>query len=511
MRIALKIWLCFSLLTGEVAFCQTSRYNGTASKQDVREVPNEKKPTSYSEKYLSEFLNRRVIHKKYRDRMIGGWLGAAIALSIQDKSVNGPLYSKYQIKNFSRDQINRGVRHPLYLTAGVNVRMASRNFGTDAEAIKKDLSLGNYEVNNKYALTINNIKQGKSFPDNGIESAKQGNENLEGLFTIGVLGSHAPGMPQAAAELAFRVGSQYLIGEELQAAILASVFLSETYSSDSVFQAFNEALKCLPSNSPLLKPLQELGTYCNKTQDSTALLKKWEDINSKYSTALVGYQGRVYKWMGSNLIGLCIADKNFVKALKVIEQLNPGDVEALAMTGFLAGGEIGLLAMPDSLIHDLDRDKVIIPGINWNFDSLIAVSEKNAWQVHSIAGSFTELVGLAKVMKMPNKACEPFPLLKDYTPGAACRVNISSVKEYIADLRAVVPVGYKSLWLLGNFKSETGTELNYLYPKTGNWQGILLVFNDKGQFNYCRFEVKTAPDYYQKSELKFNSKMASNN
>ena len=511
MRIAITSLLLVFLLIGELAYSQAGRYKGNTNREENTKGQDDKKVSSYSEKYLSEFLNRKVIHKKYRDRMIGGWLGAAIALSIQEKNNGGSAFSGYQIKNFNRSQINSGVKNRVFSYAGITVRMASRNFGLDADAIKKDLSSVNIESNNILGASLQNIKEGKTFPDNGIEVSKMPNESLEGLFTVGVLGSHAPGMPQAAAELAFRVGSQFMTGENLQAAILASVFLSETYSSDSIFQAFNEALKCLPANSPLLQPLQELGIYCNKTQDSTALVKKWADLTTQNSGRITGYSAKVFKWMGSNLIGLCIADKNFVKALKVIEELNPGDVEAKAMTGFLAGGETGLLSLPDSLMHDLDRDRVIISSLNWNFDSLTTVSEKNAWQVHSIAGSFIELVGLSKVMKMPNKPAAVFPLLKEYNPSAICRVSVASVKEYIAELRAGLPSGYKCLWLLGNFKTETGTDISYLYPKTGNWQGVLLVYNEKGQFNFCRFEVKTAPDYFQKSELRFNSKLTVSN
>lgn len=475
--------------------------------KDAKAETKESKNIAYPEKYLTDFLNRKVAHKKYRDKFIAGWLGATLAISIQEKNTNSSTYfDGYQIKGFERNQVNKGLNSALFQTASAHLKMAGFDLGQNANLIDKAFANNSFLGTNNFKASLKTSPLLNGSPQRGILLKGSIPNSIESIFTVGIMGALAPGMPQAAAELALRVGGLTYTNEELQAGILAAVFLAESYSADSVFQAFKSSLSILPNNSPLLKPLVEIGNLCNQSQDSSLLIGKWLEIRKDNSNILSREQFTIFNWMGSNIVALSIAHKNFVKALKICSELMPDDKDAFAFTGFLAGNEAGLIAFPDSLMNQLDRDRVFIPEWGWNFDSLTANTEKVAWQVHGIAGSYIELVGFAKVMKMPDKAAGAFPLLKDYTPEANCTVNVNSVNEYIADISAIIPNGYKALWLMGNFKTESGAKLNYLYSKSGEWKGTLLVYNEKGSFNFCHFQVKTAPDYFQTKEVRFVSK-----
>jgi hypothetical protein len=281
-----------------------------------------------------------------KDKIAGGWAGKMIGVTYGDPTAfeaQGRIYDE-PINWVPADIIGSLHQDDIYVQ--LTFMMAMDQFGLDAPAKKFQELLAVAG----YPLWYANVQSRKNFFDS-IFPPQSGNpefnihaDDIDFQIESDFIGFMCPGMPQAALQMADKVGHVMNYGDGVYGGIFVSALHSAAFFDDNIPSVVNKALLSVPAESDYARAIGDVIKLHKQYPDDWRLT--WEKLQDKWGEVDITGAGSPFnidaKINGAYIAtGLLYGNGDFMKTLEITTRCgqdsdcNPSN--AMAVLGIIRG------------------------------------------------------------------------------------------------------------------------------------------------------------------------------
>lgn len=368
---------------------------------------------------------RTISVEDYRDKMAGGWFGQIIGVTygwptefkkagtlFEDKEL--PVWTDATANNcFGQDDLYVEMTFLNSLDKhGIDV--SSRKAGIDFANSKYRLWCANHNGRN-------NLRRGIAAPSSSHPKNHPSTDDIDYQIEADFSGIISPGMPQRAVKLGEQFGRIMNYGDGLYAGQFIGGMYAEAFFETDRVKTVEAGLKCIPQSSKYAEMVRDMLEWYKA--DPVDWKKAWKLAVDKYGTKDSPMVGKVsFPAIDVKINGACVllgylwGDGDIMKTAKISTAAGyDSDCNPSSSVGVL-GVQIGYKNLGPEYTAKFNR-KVKWEFTDYDFDTLLAVSEKITRKIIAAEGGRVERVDGKEIFVLPLKNVVPSEAVDSMNPG----------------------------------------------------------------------------------------------
>lgn len=368
---------------------------------------------------------RTISVEDYRDKMAGGWFGQIIGVTygwptefkkagtlFEDKEL--PVWTDATANNcFGQDDLYVEMTFLNSLDKhGIDV--SSRKAGIDFANSKYRLWCANHNGRN-------NLRRGIAAPSSSHPKNHPSTDDIDYQIEADFSGIIAPGMPQRVVKLGEQFGRIMNYGDGLYAGQFIGGMYAEAFFENDRVKTVEAGLKCIPQSSKYAQMVRDMLEWYKA--DPVDWKKAWKLAVDKYGTKDSPMVGKVsFPAIDVKINGACVllgylwGDGDIMKTAKISTAAGyDSDCNPSSSVGVL-GVQIGYKNLGPEYTAKFIRD-VKWEFTDYDFDTLLAVSEKITKKIIVAEGGRVEMVNGKEIFVLPVKNVVPSEAVDSKNPG----------------------------------------------------------------------------------------------
>jgi hypothetical protein len=367
---------------------------------------------------------RRLPVQDYRDRMMGGWIGQIVGVSLGAPTEfhhSGEIVPEGEVPKWSEEMVNNAFgQDDLYVE--MTFLRTLEQYGLDASIRQAGIDF----ANSRYSLWCanragrENLRRGIAPPDSGHPHFSRNSDDIDYQIESDYAGLIAPGLPNTVLALGEKFGRMMNYGDGLYAGQFMGGMYAEAFFESDIDQIIAAGLRCIPADSQYAEMVRDV---CQWHRDNpTDWERSWAQVNEKYfrNPDYHRYSGG---GIDAKLNGACVLlgllygagdpDRTLTIACRSgwDSDCNPSSAGGVLFT------TIGYDKLPDRFKAKLRQDAEF-SYTAYTFPKLIEVCEKLARETVVQAGGRIEKdANGAEVFVIPVREPQPGPVERSWEPG----------------------------------------------------------------------------------------------
>lgn len=368
---------------------------------------------------------RTISVEDYRDKMAGGWFGQIIGVTygaptefkkagtlFEDKEL--PVWTDATANNcFGQDDLYVEMTFLNSLDKhGIDV--SSRKAGIDFANSRYRLWCANHNGRN-------NLRRGIAAPSSSHPKNHPSTDDIDYQIEADFSGIIAPGMPQRVVKLGEQFGRIMNYGDGLYAGQFIGGMYAEAFFENDRVKTVEAGLKCIPQSSKYAQMVRDMLEWYKA--DPVDWKKAWKLAVDKYGTKDSPMVGKVsFPAIDVKINGACVllgylwGDGDIMKTAKISTAAGyDSDCNPSSSVGVL-GVQIGYKNLGPEYTAKFIRD-VKWEFTDYDFDTLLAVSERITKKIIDAEGGRVEMVDGKEIFVLPVKNVVPSEAVDSKNPG----------------------------------------------------------------------------------------------
>jgi hypothetical protein len=346
-----------------------------------------------------------------------------------------------------------------------------------------------------------NLLAGIPAPDSGHYSRNPHADDIDWQIEADFLGLAAPGLPGAAAAMAWRVGHVMNYGDGVYGGVWAAAMKAEAFVADDLEQVIDAGLAVVPSASLFRQVLEDvIAWHASDPVDWQAtwqkLQDKWRETDRCPDGAGVPYNIDSKLNAAYVLIGLLYGGGDFEKSMVIAMRCGDDSDCTTSTVGGTLGALYGLSGIPEVYKTDLVMDQ----AFTWTERTLadcLAMEEDLARQVVTLAGGSIAGAGSEETWTIPRP--ETVPLVLEQWPEYANDAPV--ILEILAPVNAATRAAEFRMtatdadgvadvqWFFHDLSYDSGSEVTHVYPGPGTYDVHVWVADTSGNTSWMSLKV----------------------
>lgn len=368
---------------------------------------------------------RTISVEDYRDKMAGGWFGQIIGVTYgwpTEFKKAGTLFEDKELPVWTEATANNCFgQDDLYVEMTFLNSLDKR--GIDVSSRKAGIDF----ANSKYRLWCanhngrNNLRRGIAAPSSSHPKNHPSTDDIDYQIEADFSGIIAPGMPQRAVKLGEQFGRIMNYGDGLYAGQFIGGMYAEAFFETDRVKTVEAGLKCIPQSSKYAQMVRDMLEWYKA--DPVDWKKAWKLAVDKYGTKDSPMVGKVsFPAIDVKINGACVllgylwGDGDIMKTAKISTAAGyDSDCNPSSSVGVL-GVQIGYKNLGPEYTAKFNR-KVKWEFTDYDFDALLAVSEKITRKIIAAEGGCVERVDGKEIFVLPLKNVVPSEAVDSMNPG----------------------------------------------------------------------------------------------
>ena len=368
---------------------------------------------------------RTISVEDYRDKMAGGWFGQIIGVTYgwpTEFKKAGTLFEDKELPVWTEATANNCFgQDDLYVEMTFLNSLDKR--GIDVSSRKAGIDF----ANSKYRLWCanhngrNNLRRGIAAPSSSHPKNHPSTDDIDYQIEADFSGIISPGMPQRAVKLGEQFGRIMNYGDGLYAGQFIGGMYAEAFFETDRVKTVEAGLKCIPQSSKYAQMVRDMLEWYKA--DPVDWKKAWKLAVDKYGTKDSPMVGKVsFPAIDVKINGACVllgylwGDGDIMKTAKISTAAGyDSDCNPSSSVGVL-GVQIGYKNLGPEYTAKFNR-KVKWEFTDYDFDALLAVSEKITRKIIAAEGGCVERVDGKEIFVLPLKNVVPSEAVDSMNPG----------------------------------------------------------------------------------------------
>lgn len=368
---------------------------------------------------------RTISVEDYRDKMAGGWFGQIIGVTYgapTEFKKAGTLFEDKELPVWTDATANNSFgQDDLYVEMTFLNSLDKR--GIDVSSRKAGIDF----ANSRYRLWCanhngrNNLRRGIAAPSSSHPKNHPSTDDIDYQIEADFSGIIAPGMPQRVVKLGEQFGRIMNYGDGLYAGQFIGGMYAEAFFENDRVKTVEAGLKCIPQSSKYAQMVRDMLEWYKA--DPVDWKKAWKLAVDKYGTKDSPMVGKVsFPGIDVKINGACVllgylwGDGDIMKTAKISTAAGyDSDCNPSSSVGVL-GVQIGYKNLGPEYTAKFIRD-VKWEFTDYDFDTLLAVSEKITKKIIVAEGGRVEMVNGKEIFVLPVKNVVPSEAVDSKNPG----------------------------------------------------------------------------------------------
>ena len=368
---------------------------------------------------------RTISVEDYRDKMAGGWFGQIIGVTYgapTEFKKAGTLFEDKELPVWTDATANNCFgQDDLYVEMTFLNSLDKR--GIDVSSRKAGIDF----ANSRYRLWCanhngrNNLRRGIAAPSSSHPKNHPSTDDIDYQIEADFSGIIAPGMPQRVVKLGEQFGRIMNYGDGLYAGQFIGGMYAEAFFENDRVKTVEAGLKCIPQSSKYAQMVRDMLEWYKA--DPVDWKKAWKLAVDKYGTKDSPMVGKVsFPAIDVKINGACVllgylwGDGDIMKTAKISTAAGyDSDCNPSSSVGVL-GVQIGYKNLGPEYTAKFIRD-VKWEFTDYDFDTLLAVSEKITKKIIAAEGGRVEMVDGKEIFVLPVKNVVPSEAVDSKNPG----------------------------------------------------------------------------------------------
>lgn len=368
---------------------------------------------------------RTISVEDYRDKMAGGWFGQIIGVTYgapTEFKKSGTLFEDKELPVWTDATANNCFgQDDLYVEMTFLNTLDKR--GIDVSSRKAGIDF----ANSRYRLWCanhngrNNLRRGIAAPSSSHPKNHPSTDDIDYQIEADFSGIIAPGMPQRVVKLGEQFGRIMNYGDGLYAGQFIGGMYAEAFFENDRVKTVEAGLKCIPRSSKYAQMVRDMLEWYKA--DPVDWKKAWKLAVDKYGTKDSPMVGKVsFPAIDVKINGACVllgylwGDGDIMKTAKISTAAGyDSDCNPSSSVGVL-GVQIGYKNLGPEYTAKFIRD-VKWEFTDYDFDTLLAVSERITKKIIAAEGGRVEMVDGKEIFVLPVKNVVPSEAVDSKNPG----------------------------------------------------------------------------------------------
>lgn len=368
---------------------------------------------------------RTISVEDYRDKMAGGWFGQIIGVTYgapTEFKKAGTLFEDKELPVWTDATANNSFgQDDLYVEMTFLNSLDKR--GIDVSSRKAGIDF----ANSRYRLWCanhngrNNLRRGIAAPSSSHPKNHPSTDDIDYQIEADFSGIIAPGMPQRVVKLGEQFGRIMNYGDGLYAGQFIGGMYAEAFFENDRVKTVEAGLKCIPQSSKYAEMVRDMLEWYKA--DPVDWKKAWKLAVDKYGTKDSPMVGKVsFPAIDVKINGACVllgylwGDGDIMKTAKISTAAGyDSDCNPSSSVGVL-GVQIGYKNLGPEYTAKFIRD-VKWEFTDYDFDTLLAVSERITKKIIAAEGGRVEMVDGKEIFVLPVKNVVPSEAVDSKNPG----------------------------------------------------------------------------------------------
>lgn len=368
---------------------------------------------------------RTISVEDYRDKMAGGWFGQIIGVTYgapTEFKKSGTLFEDKELPVWTDATANNSFgQDDLYVEMTFLNTLDKR--GIDVSSRKAGIDF----ANSRYRLWCanhngrNNLRRGIAAPSSSHPKNHPSTDDIDYQIEADFSGIIAPGMPQRVVKLGEQFGRIMNYGDGLYAGQFIGGMYAEAFFENDRVKTVEAGLKCIPQSSKYAQMVRDMLEWYKA--DPVDWKKAWKLAVDKYGTKDSPMVGKVsFPAIDVKINGACVllgylwGDGDIMKTAKISTAAGyDSDCNPSSSVGVL-GVQIGYKNLGPEYTAKFIRD-VKWEFTDYDFDTLLAVSERITKKIIAAEGGRVEMVDGKEIFVLPVKNVVPSEAVDSKNPG----------------------------------------------------------------------------------------------
>lgn len=375
---------------------------------------------------------RRLPVAEYPQKMMAGWLGQMVGVSL-----GAPTEFRYRGEIIPEDAVPplvAGIANDAFGQDDLYVEMTFLDtldtYGLDVSAAQAGIDFANseYQLWHANLAARNNLRQGIAPPDSGHPNFSGFSDDIDFQIEADFAGLISPGMPNNAITLGNKFGTIMNYGDGLYGGQFIACMYAEAFFEDDPAKLVEYGLSCIPPQSQYAEAIRDVLVWWRENPEDWQAT--WQLVEDKYQS------NPAYRRYSSSseyfpdpafnidakingayvVIGLLYGERDPMQTIATSMRAGQdSDCNPSSAAGVLATA-LGYDKLPKEFTDELDTDETF-SYTDYDFDRLIAVSEKLARESVIAAGGSIELdANGEEVFVIPVQTPQPAELVQSWEP-----------------------------------------------------------------------------------------------
>jgi hypothetical protein len=502
VRFPVRLFVCVLMLSGAVAPCSHGGQNSAGDMVNAGDDGKQDAETGQSPDV--PFIQTVVLSgDTVRDKIAGGWVGqmAGVARAwITEFQYKGVIIPEDEIPEWTPGTIITAfVQDDLY----VEIPFMEAFLEEGPSAGWK--TLGNAFAGTEFPLwhaneaARTNLRSGIPAPYSGHFSNNFHCDDIDWQIESDFVGIMSPGLPNEAAEMAWRVGHVMNFGDGVYGGVWVAAMQAEAFVAGDLMQVINAGLAVIPEGSIFRQALDDVISWHGKHPDDWESV--WQLVEDKYGSM---DKCPDFKDTPQNidaklnaayvLIGLLYGEGDFEKTMVTATRCGQdSDCNPSTAAGIL-GTLNGLSGIPDEFKSGIDMEHEFV-YTGRTLSECLEMQETLAREVVKLAGGSITGSGNEEKWTIPRRPV--LPLIREQWPqtenkAPVINAGIKNVQglEVTFELTATDDDGVAGImWLFGDLARSDEAGPSHIYSLPGDYRAIVWVSDVTGNTNFAEVPV----------------------
>lgn len=331
--------------------------------------------------------------QELRDKIRGGWAGQTIGVSFgwpTEFVYQGTFIADDQRIPWDEDYVRKamktfpGLYDDIYMDLTFVSILEQHGLRAPVDSFARAYARSGYELWHANQAGRYNLQQGLSAPQSGHYLHNPHADDIDFQIEADFAGLMSPAMPEAAAEIADKVGHLMSSGDGYYGGLYVATMYSLAFVSNNVQEIVRDALKAIPRSSKFHQCIQDVITWHHQYPDDWK--KTWFEVQRKWAQE-VGCPDGVFHPLNIDakvnaayvVMGLLYGNGDFTQTLEISTRAGQdSDCNPSTAAGIL-GTLLGYDRIPAYWLKPLRKAEALtLPYSKWSLQEVYELSYRHA-------------------------------------------------------------------------------------------------------------------------------------
>jgi len=440
------------------------------------------------------------------DRITGGWVGqmAGVAWGASTEfDYLGRYIPDEEVPAWEPGMIQNGfIQDDIYVEIPFLAAMKEHGAACPPSAFGDHFKESEFPLWHANLAGRDNLLNGIDAPESGHYSRNPHCDDIDWQIEADFAGIVAPGLPMAAADIAWRGGHVMNFGDGVYGGVAVAVMHAVACFAADVQEIAAAGRDAVPPGTKYRAVLDDV--FAGHLADPDDWTKTWLAVEDKWGGTDRCPDGKDAPYNIDAAIngayvfmGLLFGGGDFEKSMRIAmrggqdSDCNPSTV------GGILGSFFGYSGIPDKFKSELDFGGTFF-GTDYTLYTLVTLSERLAREVIETSGGAVTGAAEKRVYSIPEQDVAPvvfeqWPLVENPAPVLDARV--SGVDGLTVDLSASAEdddgiAAYQ--WFFGDLSFADGTAVRHTYPREGSYEVTAYAADTTGNTSWKTLSVTVA-------------------